>query len=470
MRTRLQLYTVPGQVFYNTTRKLVLKGADGVVFVADSQRRMIEANVESFKNLEENLAEHDMKLAQMPLIVQFNKRDLPDVANIEELNAAINRFNAPIYEAVATTGIGVHETLKAITRLVLNALKERYVEKGAQRPATAAAMAGATPTAPAPAITPPASAVPVAAPARPAPPPVMQAATPAAPTIGRVEAFAEETADLVELDRVETLEESARQPAAHPPAHAAAPADDVLELDLGEAIDDVPVAEQLLELELEPEMEVAAPASRQPERTAAASRAAMDEVLDLGAVDDVHVIDTGEDDAAPDPLADSFELDAEPEAPSMPSRAPAPDPLFSDMGEDEALAVPQAGPPSRAAAPPPAWSAPAAASDDSDAAFEIDGDSLESIPPAPPAPVAPPRHAPVASSPAPGVPHHPGGPLHSSGPHHPRGVCAGAQEIALPVRLEIAGQMIQLELKISLDLIGRPTIASVAQTGQESLG
>src|SRR4026208_388705 len=94
LRTRLQLYTVPGQVFYNTTRKLVLKGADGVVFVADSQKRMKDAHLESFRNLEENLAEHDMNLAEIPVILQFNKRDLPDVQTIEEMNAALNKFNA----------------------------------------------------------------------------------------------------------------------------------------------------------------------------------------------------------------------------------------------------------------------------------------------------------------------------------------------------------------------------------------
>ena len=128
MRTRLQLYTVPGQVFYNTTRKLVLKGADGVVFVADSQKTMLDANIESFRNLEQNLAEHGMTLSEMPLVIQFNKRDLPEVLSIDELNAALNKRNAPIYEAVATTGIGVHETLKACTRLVLNSLKTRYAE------------------------------------------------------------------------------------------------------------------------------------------------------------------------------------------------------------------------------------------------------------------------------------------------------------------------------------------------------
>ena len=144
MRTRLQLYTVPGQVFYNTTRKLVLKGADGIIFVADSQRRMLAANTESYRNLEENLAEHDMKLSEIPLIIQFNKRDLPDVASIEELNAALNKHNVPIYEAVAVTGIGVHETLKAMTRLVLNSLKERYADKREQRPEPAMQAVSAT--------------------------------------------------------------------------------------------------------------------------------------------------------------------------------------------------------------------------------------------------------------------------------------------------------------------------------------
>src|SRR5262249_54188028 len=142
MRTRLQLYTVPGQVFYNTTRKLVLKGADGVVFVADSQKKMIDANIESFGNLQENLAEHGLKLAEMPHVTQYNKRDLPGGGTPDELNAAINKYNAPIYEAVATTGIGIHDTLKAVTRLVLNTLKERYGDskKPADREPAAAVM------------------------------------------------------------------------------------------------------------------------------------------------------------------------------------------------------------------------------------------------------------------------------------------------------------------------------------------
>jgi signal recognition particle receptor subunit beta len=129
MKTRIQLYTVPGQVFYNETRRLVLKGADGVVFVADSQKPMLEANVDSYKNLEENLRVHSMRLADMPLVMQYNKRDLPNVASIEDLNTATNRYNSPFYESVATTGIGVQDTLKAITKLVLLHLTKRYDAK-----------------------------------------------------------------------------------------------------------------------------------------------------------------------------------------------------------------------------------------------------------------------------------------------------------------------------------------------------
>jgi hypothetical protein len=139
MKTRVQLYTVPGQVFYNETRKLVLKGVDGIVFVADSQETMLGANVESFKNLEENLKAHGMKLAEMPHVIQFNKRDLPKLSGIEDMNAATNKYNAPFYESVATTGIGVQDTLKAIVKLVLLNLTRKYESKSVAEPAVAAA-------------------------------------------------------------------------------------------------------------------------------------------------------------------------------------------------------------------------------------------------------------------------------------------------------------------------------------------
>ncbi len=147
MKTRMQLYTVPGQVFYNETRKLVLKGVDGIVFVADSQKEMLGPNIEACKNLEENLKGHGLKLSELPHVLQFNKRDLPKLSSIEELNAAINKYNAPFYESVATTGIGVQDSLKAITKLVLLHLTSKYDPRLKQ--AATGAPAAAEPKAPA---------------------------------------------------------------------------------------------------------------------------------------------------------------------------------------------------------------------------------------------------------------------------------------------------------------------------------
>jgi hypothetical protein len=119
MRTSFQMYTVPGQVYYNSTRKLVLQGVDGVIFVADSSPGAMEANLESLKNLEENLNEYGKSLATMPHVVQFNKRDLPGALSVDELNKALNAHNAPHFEAVAATGQGVFPTLKGLASLVL---------------------------------------------------------------------------------------------------------------------------------------------------------------------------------------------------------------------------------------------------------------------------------------------------------------------------------------------------------------
>lgn len=125
-KTRLQLYTVPGQVFYNTTRKLVLKGVDGIVFVADSQRPMLEPNRESLKNLAENLAEIGLSLDQVPRVYQYNKRDLGNILAIDELNDALNGDRAvEWHEASATNAVGVFETLKAISKLTLKSLRSR---------------------------------------------------------------------------------------------------------------------------------------------------------------------------------------------------------------------------------------------------------------------------------------------------------------------------------------------------------
>jgi len=124
-KTRVQLYTVPGQVFYNSTRKLVLQGADGVVFVADSQEARMEANIEALKNLEKNLREQGYDLKSMPYAVQFNKRDLPTAVSVEEMYRLLNYKEEPTFEAVATKGTGVFETLKAVAKVVLMELKKK---------------------------------------------------------------------------------------------------------------------------------------------------------------------------------------------------------------------------------------------------------------------------------------------------------------------------------------------------------
>jgi len=154
-RTRFHLYTVPGQVYYNASRKLILKGVDGVVFVADSQTERMEANMESMQNLYDNMAEHGYDITRMPFVIQYNKRDLPNAAPLAELQAALNPGwelteaarqravpdpqhpgdflvqqldtgewveRAPHYEAVAVSGDGVFDTLKAVSKLVLKSL------------------------------------------------------------------------------------------------------------------------------------------------------------------------------------------------------------------------------------------------------------------------------------------------------------------------------------------------------------
>ncbi|MCP4202912.1 MAG: hypothetical protein GY769_13400 [bacterium] len=124
-RTKIQLYTVPGQVFYNTTRKLVLKGVDGVVFVADSQIPMAQSNIEALENLGENLAELGLDIKNIPLVLQYNKRDLSEVLSKEELTESLNTNGWESYEASALTGAGVFETLRGISRLTLLSLRDQ---------------------------------------------------------------------------------------------------------------------------------------------------------------------------------------------------------------------------------------------------------------------------------------------------------------------------------------------------------
>ena len=120
-KTRFHLYTVPGQVFYDASRKLILKGVDGVVFVADSQWDRLHDNVESFRNLQENLKEYDYDLDETPYVIQYNKRDLPNVAPMAYLEFLLNRRarRVPSFEAVAVDGTGVFDTLNTVSRMVL---------------------------------------------------------------------------------------------------------------------------------------------------------------------------------------------------------------------------------------------------------------------------------------------------------------------------------------------------------------
>ncbi len=240
--TRIQLYTVPGQVFYNTTRKLVLKGVDGVVFVADSQRPMLQANLESLRNLQINLEEMNLSAESMPIVLQYNKRDLPDVCSIEEMEQALNPRGWPSFGASAVSGQGVFETLKGISKLTLLNLKKRLTRPGQEAGGHAKIIALAAPTRPAaahpsgvsvsgpqvlPAIALPASGSGVG----PEPAPTkMAAAAPAPATVARlgVETTSPRSAPLSPAARSKTSQvdvlaelEKIRRQAMHAPAHPA---------------------------------------------------------------------------------------------------------------------------------------------------------------------------------------------------------------------------------------------------------
>ncbi len=165
MRTKFQLYTVPGQVYYNSTRKLVLQGADGVVFVADSNPSKMAENIESLNNLVENMTAHGMIPGETPFVLQYNKRDLPSAMSMDEMNQKMNKWGLPTYEAVAVKGEGVLATLKGISKLVLERLNRDYVKSATA--STAPVVKAATPAAGVP----PAAPQPVHRPAQPAAPP-----------------------------------------------------------------------------------------------------------------------------------------------------------------------------------------------------------------------------------------------------------------------------------------------------------
>jgi signal recognition particle receptor subunit beta len=183
MRTAFQLYTVPGQVYYNSTRKLVLQGVDGIIFVADSSASMVNQNLESLRNLEENLNEYGKSLSTLPHVIQLNKRDLPDAMTVEELGRLMNPHNAPLFEAIANTGQGVFPTLKALAASVLkNIMNESGQKATAPAPHAAPPQArpGPAPRGPAPAR----PGAPHAAPSHPQAPLPMHPVQPSYPPVG----------------------------------------------------------------------------------------------------------------------------------------------------------------------------------------------------------------------------------------------------------------------------------------------
>jgi len=121
-KTRFHLYTVPGQVYYNASRRLILKGVDGLIFVADSQRSRLEANIEAMHNLYENMESYGYDIDTIPFVIQYNKRDLPDIMSTGELRSVLNPINVPDFDAVAIEGDGVFQTLSAVSKLVVKSL------------------------------------------------------------------------------------------------------------------------------------------------------------------------------------------------------------------------------------------------------------------------------------------------------------------------------------------------------------
>src|SRR5205814_1401047 len=163
MKVRLQLYTVPGQVFYNATRKLVLKGVDGVVFVADSQKIALDANLESLSNLRANFVELGIAADQVPVVFQYNKRDIRNILPVEDLQAALNPTGSRHFEAAALHGVGVFETLKAISKLAITSVRKKLSGDEARPAASTPAPARPSTSVP-PAVSPP--------PPPPLPPPI----------------------------------------------------------------------------------------------------------------------------------------------------------------------------------------------------------------------------------------------------------------------------------------------------------
>ena len=302
MKTRVQLYTVPGQVFYNATRRMVLKGADCVVFVCDSQEPMIDANLDALANLRENLEANEIDADQIPTVLQYNKRDLPNALPVEVLNERLNPRGWPHYEACAKQGKGVEETLKGVTGLVFRSLATKY---GGGEAAKTASRLPAPP--PPPALPPPPQRSAAAPPAPPkpaaAPAPPQRAAAP--PLAG---GSAEELLDSLDLPSLE----AAPFPADVAPGLEADP-DTMPEL---VALEEMPAAEPSLDLDLEaPAPAAPLPGKRTPPAEPARPAAAELDLEELGA------------EPAPADGGVDFELPSPAAAAPLPASSVAPAPL-----------------------------------------------------------------------------------------------------------------------------------------------
>ncbi|MEM7235488.1 MAG: GTPase domain-containing protein [Planctomycetota bacterium] len=218
MNTKFQIYTVPGQVYYNSTRKLVLQGADGIVFVADSRKGKMDENIESLLNLEENLREYGMDINTIPLVLQYNKRDLKDIYSVPELDEKLNRFNAPSFEAVAVTGEGVFPTLKKVSSMVLESLNRQQGSTAVKVPKQqkqAVAVGGPAESAAASAPAAPAAAAPKAKPAA-QPNRAPSEGAPAKAPNGKIKDRVTKSPDVKPIERRQPPKRTARKPAAAP--------------------------------------------------------------------------------------------------------------------------------------------------------------------------------------------------------------------------------------------------------------
>jgi len=351
MKTRIQLYTVPGQVFYNATRRMVLKGADCVVFVADSQEPMLDANLDALANLKENLEANEIDPAEIPTVLQYNKRDLPNALPVEILNERLNPRGLLFFEAVAMKGQGVDETLKGATGLVFKSLATKYgggadaaVRSGPAAPSTNPAIAAARAAAAPPTLS-PRPAVPVtapSAPARPAPAAAAPAPRPLAPRPAPTAAPAMAAAQDDLLDSIDL------QPAGDL-------IDDRPEFDLGSGSEIESVSEEELSLETPaPRPSGAAigrttlirTASEADEMRARIGRTTDPELtLDNADPDDEDIEEISFDTAPSLTPAD----EPEPAAPSRPAPPPAPAP--SAAPARAAAPAPRTLPPTRPAGP-----------------------------------------------------------------------------------------------------------------------